>query len=142
MSEIVTSIMALLNNEFGELSMRFEVSEEMDALAEWESWRLERRKKIRLGIGPRRAGAYVFWQGNTNNTIKIGKSRDDAYKRALQHVKDNTSNGNGSPSIKTYTPLMFVCFNINNETDIHWVLALEDFLERRLQPRIKSDRLC
>jgi hypothetical protein len=87
-------------------------------------------------------GVYVFL--NEGCCIKVGKSQSNASKRALQHCgTDNTSSTDKklqmSKLLNSDKTLLLV-FAMNQPGCIHWVLALENFLERELKPSIPSKR--
>ena len=86
-------------------------------------------------------GVYVFLV--SDKVIKVGRHLTNSRKRALEHIRDNTRNetfemknlGNDPQNSKV------LLFNVINENDHHWVAAVEIFLERTLNPVIKSQRL-
>lgn len=87
------------------------------------------------------AGVYVFIYED-GMCLKVGKSQQNASKRALEHCRDNTRSKDGTiqmadlrNSDKTY----MLVFALQDESR-HWVLALEYFLEKTLEPRILSLR--
>jgi hypothetical protein len=89
----------------------------------------------------KRPGVYVFiYEDGT--CLKVGKNQQNASKRALEHCTDNTCSKDGTihmadlrNSDKTY----MLVFALQGES-MHWVLALEYFLEKTLEPRILSLR--
>lgn len=89
----------------------------------------------------KKPGVYVFI-GDSGRCLKVGKSLSNASKRALQHCgSDNTSSKDGTihmadlDSGKTY----MLVFALQDDS-LHWVLALEYFLEHELKPAIQSLR--
>lgn len=88
-------------------------------------------------------GVYVFIHEDSGY-LKVGKSHSNASKRALQHCgNDNTSSKDGTiqmaqlqRSNKTY----LLIFALQKQDSMHWVLALEHYLEKILKPRITSHR--
>jgi hypothetical protein len=87
-------------------------------------------------------GVYVFLHEDV--CIKVGKSHSNASKRALQHCgADNTSSADKkwkmSELLDDHRTLLLV-YALNQPDSMHWVLALENFLERKLQPAIPSKR--
>lgn len=76
-----------------------------------------------------KGGVYVFFRGN--EVWKIGKSNTNALKRAMQHLADNTGSekGKGMAQFKSSVEMKLLLFLINDANDVHWVLALEAFLE-------------
>ena len=86
---------------------------------------------------------YVFL--NDKGCIKVGKSERNAPGRAMQHCgKDNTTSADGRIQMKNLpcdasTRLLIV--NLADPTrQMHWLLALERFLEDTLLPAVKSKR--
>ena len=87
-------------------------------------------------------GVYVFIDEN-GRCLKVGKSLMNASKRALEHCRDNTSSKDGTihmadrvNSEKTY----MLVFALQEPDSLHWVLALEYYLEKKLRPTIPSQR--
>lgn len=84
-------------------------------------------------------GVYVFWL--EGNVIKVGRHLTNSRKRALEHIKDNTANaGVQMASLKENTKVKVLLFNLKNIEDYHWSASAEMFLERNLNPIIKSKR--
>lgn len=78
---------------------------------------------------PYRAGVYVFY---TDIRIwKVGKSNDNAIKRALEHFTADTGNGigKGMKKHKDDSTMKLVLFLIKDPKDLHWVFALECYFE-------------
>jgi hypothetical protein len=87
------------------------------------------------------AGVYVYWHPE-HEVLKTGKSQANSRKRALEHIPDNTSHKNIQMAVlgkDENTKLLL--FNIKNNSDLHWVLALEAFMEWNASPKIKSARM-
>ena len=91
----------------------------------------------------RKPGVYVFL--NELGCIKVGKHERNAPKRAMEHCgPDNTTSADGTIQMQSLvgdaaTQLLI----INLATPIrqmHWLLALERFLEDTLSPAIRSKR--
>jgi hypothetical protein len=93
--------------------------------------------------GTKTAGAYVFVHEDMG-CIKVGKSHSNASKRALQHCgSDNTSSGDGAiemSKLLNCDKTHLLVFSLQKNESIHWVLALEHYLENTLKPRIPSKR--
>ena len=90
----------------------------------------------------KKPGVYLFIH-ETYGWLKVGKNHLNASKRALEHCKDNTSSKDGSiqmgdlrESDKTY----MLVFALQEQKSLHWVLALEHYLEIELEPKIPSQR--
>ena len=84
-----------------------------------------------------RPGVYVFWN-ESEGVIKVGRHLTNSFKRALEHIRDNTGcmqELDGDPD----THLLL--FNVKLEKDRYWVSALEIFFELELKPKISSGRL-
>lgn len=86
-------------------------------------------------------GVYVFIGGDS--VYKVGCSMNNSRKRALEHFTDNTQK-NCIPihDIYQHPDASILLFNIKNpQEDSHWILALEAFLEKKLDPKIRSGRI-
>jgi len=85
-------------------------------------------------------GVYVFWHGD--RIIKVGRHLTNSRKRALEHIRDNTKVDGFQ--MNSFTPSNeeggLVLINCINPNDFHWVAAIEIFLERALEPMIRSQR--
>jgi hypothetical protein len=78
---------------------------------------------------PYRPGVYVFLM---NGRIwKVGKHNSNAYKRCLEHFEDDTgSNINkGMKQFQRDENMQIMLFLLKNESDLHWIYALECYLE-------------
>lgn len=124
----------LLQTEFGEKSNCFELRAfAMTNLAGDEFARTKR------------PGIYVFWHEDVGY-LKIGKSQTNASKRALEHVRDNTRTKDGAAvqihmaDMRECPKCHLVLVNLDSPRNMHWVLALEHYLENTLNPCIRSAR--
>lgn len=85
-------------------------------------------------------GVYVFL-GN-NQVYRVGVSVRNSRARVMQHIKVSTQkNGFSIKDINNYPDKSILLFNIKDPKDIHWLLALELFFERKLDPKIKAGRM-
>jgi len=86
-------------------------------------------------------GVYVFIGGD--NVYKVGSSLNNSRKRALEHFRDNTKkDGISIHDIYQHPDARILLFNIiNPKEDSHWILTLEAFLEKKLDPKIRSGRI-
>ena len=87
-------------------------------------------------------GVYIFIH-EEHGRSKVGKHFLNVSKRALEHCTDNTSSLDKSIQMKhlrdndkTY----MLIFALHEREALHWVLALECFLEKNLTPKICSRR--
>lgn len=88
-----------------------------------------------------RPGVYVYWHPE-HGVIKVGKSQSNSKKRALEHIRDNTHNSNISMNtLPNKKETILLLFNINNNSDLHWLLSLEAFMELNTYPVIKAGRI-
>lgn len=90
----------------------------------------------------KRPGVYVFFS-QQHGCIKVGRHLQNASKRALEHLTDNTTSKDGSLQMKNLSgneDIKLLIFNVEDKRDLHWVVALEFFLEARLDPQIPSGR--
>jgi hypothetical protein len=126
-------ILALVNSEFGEKANFF---------TPVEVWLNNR--KVEDFDDTKVPGVYVFLHEGV--CIKIGKSQTNASKRAMQHCgTDNTSSADKKWKMSELrddaeTLLLVYALKPPYQEKMHWVLALESFLERELQPAIPSKR--
>lgn len=88
-----------------------------------------------------RPGVYLFWHPKFD-VVMVGKHQSNSKKRALDHIRDNTKNDIVElGSMKDDSELDLYLFNIIDDKDKHWVLALEAFFEWNLNPTIKAHRM-
>jgi hypothetical protein len=87
-------------------------------------------------------GVYVFLHDDV--CIKVGKSQTNASKRALQHCgSDDTHSADDKwhmSKLLNDDKTLLLVYALNQRESEHWLLALENFLERTLQPAIPSKR--
>ena len=85
-------------------------------------------------------GVYVFWKDE--NIIKVGRHLTNSRKRALEHIRDNTRNEKFQMNqlSEDNCNCGLVLINCKNPEDYHWSAAIEIFLEKVLNPVIKSKR--
>lgn len=83
-------------------------------------------------------GVYVYWH-TERGIIKVGRHFTNSRKRALEHIKHNTAGI--MSSLRDDPKTRILLFNIKNIDDIHWVAALEVYLEKNTAPEIRSGRL-
>lgn len=128
----IESIVQSVRSEFGDKAELFKpIVLQMDALdcAEFEATKV--------------AGVYVFMHDDLG-CIKVGKSHSNASKRALQHCgSDNTSSGDKAiqmSMLRHSDKTHMLVFALQKDESMHWVLALEHYLENTLEPRIPSKR--
>lgn len=126
----IDEIRALFWNEFSPLTDRFR----------FMCLNLERAHDSSFEK-PAYPGVYVFWKND--KVYKIGRSLDNARKRALEHIEANTGGEiralDGDPDTRL---LLFLVDRKEDEVtdDLHWVMALEDYFEQVLKPKVPSDR--
>ena len=130
-SSLVETIVQSIRTEFGSKAEQFvPIVIRMDALkgAEFDA--------------TKSPGVYVFLHEDSG-CLKVGKSHSNASKRALEHFRDNTSSKDKAiqmaqldQSDKTY----MLIFALQRAENLHWILALEHYLEKTLKPRITSKR--
>lgn len=81
-------------------------------------------------------GVYIWF--DHEKVIKVGRHFENARKRALEHLQDNT--GNKMAALEQ-NPKAKVCLITTDQDNIHWIAAAEMFLEKALEPSIKSKRM-
>lgn len=124
----------LVDQEFADKARHFEMRAfSMDALGGDE---FEKTKT---------AGVYVFWH-EQHRFIKVGKSQSNASKRAREHLRDNTKSKHLARAqvqmrdLQNDPQCKLVVLNVDSKDNMHWILALEYFLEHQLNPCISSVR--
>lgn len=86
-------------------------------------------------------GVYVFWC--ENRIIKVGRHLTNSRKRALEHIKQNTRNDDfemKSLLSQKEQDRELILINCVDLGDYHWVASVEIYLEKMLNPIIKSKR--
>jgi len=92
--------------------------------------------------GTKSPGVYVFIS-NDCKCVKVGKNHLNASKRALEHCRDNTSSSDRTIQMKHFIEsdkAYLLVFALQRPNSLHWVLALEHFLEIKYNPKIRSKR--
>ena len=85
-------------------------------------------------------GVYVFF--NNNGIIKVGRHLKNSRKRAYEHIIANTKNNSiEMKNLPDFPDSKVLLLNVKNKNDIHWVAAVEIFLEIQLKPLIRTKRL-
>ncbi len=88
-----------------------------------------------------RPGVYLFWHPRYG-VVMVGKHQVNSKKRALEHIRDNTRNEHiEMGTLKDDPELDLYLFNVADDKDKHWVLALEAFFEWNLKPVIRAYRI-
>ena len=82
-------------------------------------------------------GVYVFLHPQ-RGVIRVGRSFDNARKRALQHISANT--GGVMAGLVSDSEARLVLFSVINPEDYFWVAALEVYLENALSPEVPAGR--
>lgn len=120
---------AIARAEFQQLLDRFQV--------QYLPLNLARADRSREVNAP---GVYVYWSAQYG-VIKVGKSESNSKTRALQHIRDHTrKNDLDMATLLGDSNTTLILFNLKSDSDMHWVLSLERFLEKNLDPYIQSHR--
>lgn len=82
-------------------------------------------------------GVYV-WHDAEKGVLKVGRHFTNSRKRALEHMAANTGGIMEEYGGKPDTNL--ILFNIKILDEYHWVAAVEVYLEKVLDPLVKSKR--
>ncbi len=84
-------------------------------------------------------GVYVFY--GDGKVYRVGRSLDNSRKRALGHIIENTGNEDHHIfELKEKDDVELILFNVKDKNDSHWVAAVEIYLEKVLEPLIKSGK--
>lgn len=81
-------------------------------------------------------GVYVFWK--EGKVFKVGRSLDNSRKRSLEHLSDDT--GGVMKSFENDVNVRLILFNCIEPEDYHWTAAVEMYLEKKLNPVVRSKR--
>ena len=88
-------------------------------------------------------GVYVLVHED-KGYIKVGKSQSNASKRALEHFSKSITVKEyvelGMSGLRQSERMYMLIFALQNQEKMHWVLALEHYLERELKPSLQSKR--
>lgn len=127
--ELSRTLCESVKSEFGELANAFEI------------WRYPHEGLTRLPKPPQSSMGVYAWIGG-GQLVKVGKAHQRIYSRAFSHITAKKGTG---PKVRESLfqdprPLLLL-FIVRNSKQIHWVLALEAFLEINGEPVVKSDRL-
>jgi hypothetical protein len=82
-------------------------------------------------------GVYVWWHPQ-RGVLRVGVSMQNSRKRALRHITDDT--GEIMKALSTNPETKLLLFNIKDGKDSHWVLALEKYFEKSLEPELEPKR--
>ena len=82
-------------------------------------------------------GVYVWWHPK-HGVLRVGVSMENSRKRALQHIAHDT--GGKMKGLGSDPETKLLLFNIKDGKDSHWVIALEKYFEKSLEPEIKPKR--
>jgi len=135
----VEEVVKQFKNEFNPILKKFKIikvlnGQKMDSKLISEAKYIFKNKNIIA-----HPGVYVFY-GN-DNVYRIGRHLINSRLRVLQHIKDNTRNKDHKiTDIKNHKDAEIILFNVIDRNDAHWVAAVEIYLERVLNPLIKSKR--
>lgn len=84
-------------------------------------------------------GVYIYWK--ELDIVKVGRSFTNSRKRSLEHIRDNTRNEIiEMQSLESEEKCGIIYINCLDKEDYHWIAAIEIYLEKRLNPIIKSRR--
>jgi hypothetical protein len=121
-----------------ERSIQALVAAEFGAIAEEFLWHTlsidEARRSTDSEIT--RPGVYVFLRDG--QPIKIGRHLQNSRKRALEHIRDDT--GGQMASLEAGPNATLILINARDPSKLHWICALEVFLEGELKPAVRSKR--
>lgn len=84
-------------------------------------------------------GVYIYHLNG--EIIKVGRHLTNSRKRALEHIVSNTKNEKLEMKDLIDNPNCKVTLlNVKDPQDYHWVAAVEIYMEKVLNPIIKSKR--
>ena len=82
-----------------------------------------------------RPGVYVWTDGE--RAYKVGRHLTNARKRAFEHVQDDTDGQ--LRAVGEHENAVLILLTVDSD-DSHWAAALEIYLERELNPVVRSKR--
>ena len=123
-SEIVWRVRRTFEREFGPLQHKFDVV----PLTWTEACGSQKQQVWNPGV-------YVWTDGK--RVIKVGRSLSNARKRAMEHIVADT--GAECGKLKEADSTRLILFTLDPD-DSHWAAALEIYLERKLNPVVRSKR--
>ena len=82
-------------------------------------------------------GVYVWWHPE-RGVLKVGRHFTNSRKRALEHIKHNT--GGVLKEYGSDPDTRLLLFNVKDPNDLHWVAAVEVFLETKAEPYVRAKR--
>jgi hypothetical protein len=138
---ITEEILSLFENEFGFLREKFEI---MDLLANGSPFDYKTIEYLKLPSEDYNIvwhpGVYVFI-GN-NKVYRVGVSMRNSRSRVMEHIAGQTSQGNHCIlDIDQFEDKSILLFNVKNREDGHWLLSLETYFEKNLNPLIRAKRI-
>ncbi len=123
---LLNEILVRIRREFGALTDKFEVYDLPLATIPKDKT-----------AGAANPGVYVYL--SDDGVVKVGRHLTNSRKRAYEHIGANT--GGTMKALLEDPSVRIALFNVASVADLHWVCALEVFLERNLSPAIRSARL-
>lgn len=124
LTEKAVDIDALFRQEFGSLANYFDV-------VELSVQEVPIRQDDRIV----RPGVYVFHRDG--QVYLIGRHFVNASRRALEHLKEDTSGQ--LRSLEDASDSYLLLFTTPKDDHLHWLTALEVFFERNLNPLIHTE---
>ena len=122
---VPNAIKTCLDEEFLHLKDKFELNEMEKSVNKTD-------EKYKIATKP---GIYII--SCDNEILKVGRHFENAAKRAFEHFRDNTGFINEKTENKT---TMIYIYNLKNRENDFWLPSLELYLEKKLEPKIKSKR--
>lgn len=134
-------IMQLFEQEFGFIKDKFEI---MDLLANGSPLDYSTIEYLKLPSDDNNIvwhpGVYIFI-GN-NEVYRVGVSMRNSRSRVMDHIANETSQGDYCVlDIDQFEDKAILLFNVKEKENRHWLLSLEAFFEKSLNPLIKARRI-
>jgi len=86
-------------------------------------------------------GCYIWHDGK--QVVKVGRSLNNSRKRALEHLSAKYEDPHAKDAFDTLhnaADAKLILFNVVDLEQYHWVAAVEIFMEKKLNPVVKSKR--
>ena len=135
---ITHQILEHFDQEFGFIKDKFEI---MDLLANGSPLDYKTIEFLKLPSEENNIvwhpGVYVFIGNNT--VYRVGVSMRNSRSRVMEHIAVQTSqNEHCVLDINQFDDRSILLINVKNQEDRHWLLSLETYLEKKLNPLIKA----
>lgn len=149
----INQITGVFFNEFGCIADKFCIiqaptNEDVNFTTAYElstdnKWEMRVADKSYVNGYIAKPGVYVFWKpdGESGDVVKVGRHLINSRMRAFQHITMKECYDNfDTRTLRNDNDARVLLFNVKDESDKHWVAAVEIFLEEKLLPLVSAKR--